>query len=260
MPPFSFYFILNNISILFNLFRRKLYHQTPKEIETSRTILRLSFTYEILGAGAPFIYFFHRGLRGLILSNPYAMITFAGLSLIGGYANNILSRKQCMTQLLSQDDSPLAFAAYTIMTGDLYTKMRKRFEKRYDLDDFRERYKNFSLSAAMEPRMVRNWDPTTQDFTPAYKKYLQLKSSMTEEDINEYREQFIWQEGIHEKELRNESIWNIEKESDLYVDIEQMTNELIKFQKHKNRMRKNDNGDDDSQSNQSFDSESTQTL
>lgn len=164
-------------------------------MECSREIIKLSYQYEILGAMAPIIYFLVPRIRAALFSSPIYIAFFAMSSVAGGWGNNVYSRVECMRRLLALDNSPLALAAYTLMKSDKFSeKSMKKFEKRYKLSTFEERYENFSIGQAVELRVIGNWDPEIQGFTPAYKKILQIRDKMTVEDIEKLRKNFEYRD------------------------------------------------------------------
>ena len=198
------------------LYRHKEYYLLPSEVVCSRKIVRMNYTYEAIGCIAPFFYLLSPQIRRAIYSSPVYLVFFAGVSFFGGWASNIFSRRDCMKELMLLNDSPMAMASYTIMTSDRYKNVYQKFNKRYDLDDFKERYKNFSLSRTMEPRLKGNWDSNSQDFTPQYKKILQTKSKLSPSELERMR---------LKHEIPRDDIF-VDPDEHLYIDIKKEINQL----------------------------------
>ena len=170
--------------------------------------------YEVIGVLTPFIAFTIPPIRRAIFRSPVYMLFFGCLTFSTGWANNVFSRVECTRELLKLDDSPLAMAVYTIMTSDKYSTMQDRFERRYNLNEFRERYCDFSITKEMEPRIKGNWNPEIQDFTPAYKTI--LKQKMSKMELEKYRKTHEWNDPHR-----------IDEDEPLYVDLEKAKKELL---------------------------------
>ncbi|ETO01147.1 hypothetical protein RFI_36293, partial [Reticulomyxa filosa] len=98
----------------------------------------------------------------------------------------------------------------------IFFKKKKKKKKRYKFDKFQDRYKDFSLSKTMEPRLKGNWDPESQDFTPSFKKTLALQHNMDPQQIEGLRKSLEWKEKFIVQERSDPDF-------DLYVDLNEIT-------------------------------------
>ena len=176
-------------------------------------MIRINYAYEVIGVLFPFLGFTVRPIRRAISHSPAYMVFFGTLTFATGWANNIYSRCECTKELLKLNESPLAMAIYTIMTSEKYSTMHEKFEKRYNLSEFRERYKHFSITREMEPRIKGNWNPEIQDFTPAYKTI--LKQKMSKSELESYRKTNEWVDPHR-----------VDEEDPLYVDLSKEVKKL----------------------------------
>lgn len=194
--------------------RAKQYYLKPEEVDCSRRMVRINYMYEVIGVLTPFAGFAVGPIRRAIFRSATYMLFFGVLTFSTGWANNVYSRVECTKELLKLDDSPLAMAVYTIMSSERYASAHHLFEKRYNLDEFRERYKDFSITRAMEPRIKGNWNPEIQDFTPAYKTV--LKQKMSKQELEKYRKTHEWNDPHR-----------VDEDEPLYVDLEKETKQLL---------------------------------
>ena len=179
-------------------------------------MVRINYAYEIIGVLTPFAAFAVPPIRRAIFTSPLYMLFFGCLTFSTGWANNVYSRVECTRELLKLNDSPLAMAVVTIMSSDKYSTMHEKFEKRYNLNEFRDRYCDFSITKEMEPRIKGNWNPEIQDFTPAYKAI--LKKKMSKSELENYRKTNEWNDPHRE----------FEEPDPLYVDLEQASKNILK--------------------------------
>ena len=177
-------------------------------------MVRINYAYECIGVLTPFLGFAIRPIRRAIFTMPIYTLFFAVVTFGTGWANNIYSRVECTRELLKLTDSPLAMAVYTIMKSEKYSTMHKKFEKRYNLTEFEQRYKNFSITKEMEPRIKGNWNPEVQDFTPAYKAI--LKQKLNKDELEKYRKKMEWNDPHR-----------IDDDEQYYIDLEKASKKLI---------------------------------
>eukprot|EP01083_Nonionella_stella_P156053 504894_1 len=192
----------------------KQYYLKPEEVDCSRRMIRINYQYEIIGVLTPFAGFAIGPVRRAIFTSSFYMLFFGVLTFSTGWANNVYSRVECTKELLKLNDSPLAMAVYTIMNSKKYESMHDTFHKRYNFDEFKVRYDDFSITREMEPRIKGNWNPEVQDFTPAYKTV--LKQKMSKPELEKYRTTHEWNDPHR-----------IDEDEPLYVDLERATKELL---------------------------------
>merc|ERR1740123_719940 len=67
------------------------------------------------------------------------------------------------------------------MMTDRYEHMRTKFEYKYKLSEFEERYREFSLTLEMEPRLHGNYDPMSGKITEHYEEILAQRQKVYDE-------------------------------------------------------------------------------